>query len=182
MLQSYKCVVCGYIAVAVTPPKTCAVCGASADAFEVFKEVISDNKESSNSWKCIVCGYIHEGSTPPEVCPICGVKKDMFEPIYKTAIGNISEAEMNVVIIGSGIAGLTAADEIRGHCNKAHITIISEEKQLPYYRLSLTRYLEKEIDEDKLIIHSNSWYDKKRINLHLGKEVTEIDRAKRRLS
>jgi nitrite reductase (NADH) large subunit len=81
-----------------------------------------------------------------------------------------------IIILGGGIAGLSCAEEIRKNSNDIEITLITAESNLPYYRLSLTRYLANEIKKDNLLIHPKSWYDDKKINIISGVEVTEIDK------
>ncbi len=81
-----------------------------------------------------------------------------------------------IVIIGGGIAGLTAAEEIRKNSREAEITIISGEKKLPYYRLNLTRFLGGEVNRDSLNIHPMPWYEEKGIKLVIGKKAVEIDK------
>ena len=85
-------------------------------------------------------------------------------------------ANLIIVIAGGGIAGLSAATEIRAHSAEADLTLLSKEKDLPYYRLSLTRYLAGEIDKSKLPVHPEDWYAHNRIKLSICKEVIRINR------
>lgn len=87
----------------------------------------------------------------------------------------------NIVIIGGGAAGLAAATEIRKNSDDAAITLISAEARLPYYRLSLTRFLAGEIGQDKLIVHPAGWYEKNNISLILGKKAVEIRKNQKTL-
>ncbi|MDP4094976.1 MAG: FAD-dependent oxidoreductase [Bacillota bacterium] len=99
-------------------------------------------------------------------------------------INNVSESEepkTRIVIIGGGIAGVSAADELRRRSQGTDITILSKETQLPYYRVNLTRYLAGEINEDKLPIHPEKWYEENKIKLKLGIEVQGIDRENKRV-
>ena len=86
------------------------------------------------------------------------------------------EQPLRIVIIGAGIAGLTCAEEIRSHSDKAEITLISTENALPYYRMGLTRYLAREVGRESLLIHPLSFYEDKRITLLSGVEVTDINK------
>lgn len=86
----------------------------------------------------------------------------------------VDDASPHVVIIGGGIAGLTAAEELRKLSPQSGITLISEERHLPYYRLSLTRYLAGAIGKAKLIIHPEEWYTARNIRLLQGKTVTNV--------
>ncbi len=125
-----------------------------------------------NSYVCNLCGYIHLGQEAPESCPLCGAPASEFtlEEESDTKSGNT----MEVVIIGSGITGLSCAKEIRKHSEDANITLISKENLLPYFRVSLTRYLAGETKKESLPIHPMDYYKEKRINFFLGKEVEEI--------
>ena len=129
------------------------------------------------NYVCILCGYIHTGETVPDTCPVCGASAQEFvlqeDMTEGQPIKEASEA-VKVVIIGSGIAGLSCAEELRKHSEEMNITLISKETLLPYSRISLTRYLAGEIKKERLPIHSLEYYQEKRINLMLGKEVTQI--------
>jgi nitrite reductase (NADH) large subunit len=85
---------------------------------------------------------------------------------------------VRVVIVGGGIAGVSAAETIRNNSEKAAITLISSEKELPYYRLNLTRYLAGEIAADDLLMHPADWYQQQRIELVTGKSVESISPEK----
>lgn len=86
---------------------------------------------------------------------------------------------MKFVIIGSGIAGLTAAETIRKNSSSAEITIISQDQYIPYYRINLIRYAVGELDKDKLHIHNSEWYSSKGINLTLNQRASYIDTEKK---
>jgi nitrite reductase (NADH) large subunit len=146
MIKSYKCIVCGHIHVGSEPPQNCPVCGVSADDFIVYERAGSRERIKHSVLEMHNCEYIHEGSEAPDVCPVCGAGKDAFEPYVKNTVDSTSDGNIKVLIIGSGIAGLTSAEEIRNNSDNAEITLISGEKHLPYYRLNLTRYLAKETD------------------------------------
>jgi len=78
------------------------------------------------------------------------------------------------VIIGAGIAGVSAAEAIRKADPEGSILLLSSEHELPYFRMSLTRYLAGEVSEDKLHLHPESWYVENRIDLHIETKVVEI--------
>lgn len=79
------------------------------------------------------------------------------------------------LIIGNGIAGLAAAREIRKNDNIGHITMVSNEEYLTYYRLKLTKSLSKDIKPEELIINNQYWYDDRDIKVILSKIVERID-------
>lgn len=180
-MKSFRCIICGYIHNGDAPPEICFVCGASAEEFEIFAQEVVTPKKPSTFWRCLICEYIHEGSEAPDICPVCGVKKEHFEAYTieesKKEKSNVS----NILIIGGGIAGLTAAQEIRKRSKDTNITILSAEKQLPYYRINLSRYLAQEINKDKLMIYPDLWYKEKRIQFISGQEAKAIKTANKQV-
>ncbi len=134
-------------------------------------------------WRCLVCGYIHEGLEPPEKCPICSVSKENFELIEAKVQSEkmATSSVLTVVIIGAGIAGISAAEAIVEKSPQTTVHIISAEEEYPYYRINLTRYLANELIEDDLWLKPSSWYEKNGIQLHLRSQVTKIDREKRQI-
>ena len=88
----------------------------------------------------------------------------------------------SIVVIGGGIAGLSAAEAARSASPESVVSLICLEDDLPYYRLNLTRYLAGEIAARDLPVHPESWYAERRISILNGAEVTGIDRAARTIS
>lgn len=79
------------------------------------------------------------------------------------------------VIIGNGIAGLSAAEEIRKADPQGTIKIISQEKYLTYYRVKLSHFISKDPALKQLLIHDEAWYREKNIEIVLGRRVKKID-------
>lgn len=79
------------------------------------------------------------------------------------------------LIIGNGIAGLSAAKEIRSIDESGTITMVSSEEYLTYYRMRLTEGLNKNFKEEDLLVNSKSWYEEKNINVMLRRIVDNID-------
>ncbi|MBU0991974.1 MAG: FAD-dependent oxidoreductase [Proteobacteria bacterium] len=174
--NAWRCTVCGYIHRGTEPPESCPVCGAPRKFFEPFAESVEEETETpSNQWRCLVCNYDHSGDTPPEKCPVCGASKKKFERISaKIRTTDDTGKDMNVVVIGGGIAGVAAVEAMRQVSQKADITLISKESHLPYFRLNLTRLLAGEIKSDRLPVHPESWYSENRITLIKGAEASDI--------
>ncbi len=85
------------------------------------------------------------------------------------------------MIIGSGVAGTTAAVNIRKLDDSGEITVLSDEK-IPFYsRIRLIEYLAKEADREDIIIHRNDWYEKNNIQLLLDTSVAGIDSDRRQI-
>jgi len=170
-VSRWKCEVCGYIHEGDFPPDSCPVCGADKEAFTPFEAVVQKPQKVS-SWKCSVCGY--EQGEKPQKCAVCGAGKDLFIPSEKEAKETSSDTKRDLVIIGAGIAGFTAAEQARQSSQNASITLISKEQNLPYYRLNLTRYLAGDIEEKDLLLQSQTWYDENNIKLVFD-EAKSID-------
>ncbi len=181
---TWVCTVCGYVHHGTEPPDVCPVCGASADYFEPAAEPESEPQTTAaaEQWRCLNCEYIAEGNKPPDTCPICGATADRFEPYTETpTIVESGREKQKVVIIGAGIAGVSAAESLRKTSPDTEIILLSKETHLPYYRLNLTRYLAGEVGEDQLPLHPPEWYDQQRINLELGTELNAIELENKKL-
>jgi nitrite reductase (NADH) large subunit len=131
------------------------------------------------TWVCSMCGYIYYGPEPPEECPVCGASKDQFTLSKEDETSPVMEAPSivvhRVVVVGAGIAGVSAAEAIRKTAPQAEITLISNEAYLPYYRLNLTRYLAGEINTDQLSLHPEIWYNIHNIRLIRNTEARTLD-------
>ncbi len=69
------------------------------------------------------------------------------------------------------------------HCKpEADISLISEEHYLPYFRMSLTRYLAGEVEREKLILHDQQWYLHNHITILLNTHVEAIDAEAKQIS
>jgi len=181
--KRWRCSVCGYLHLGDAPPVCCPVCGVPPNLFEPSVALPTSAKSAPNRWRCINCDYVHDGDSPPDCCPICGVSPDQFEPASEQEQHNANQAMTGaIVIIGGGIAGLSAAEAARITSPESAITLICQEYDLPYYRLNLTRYLAGEIAASDLPVHPESWYTGQRITILNGAEVTTIDRATRTVS
>jgi nitrite reductase (NADH) large subunit len=126
-------------------------------------------------WRCLNCNYIHVGSEAPDLCPVCAAAADRFEAFadQPPAAGG-GDFTGRLVVVGAGIAGISAIEAFRSTTSGGTATLVSREPDLPYYRLNLTRYLAGEIPETDLPIHQADWFADRNIGLKLGADVTEI--------
>ena len=81
----------------------------------------------------------------------------------------------NYLIIGNGVAGTTAAENIRKQDQDGKITIITDEDLPFYYRIRLNDYLAGEITEKDLLSKSEQWYKDNRIDLKLGERIVKAE-------
>ncbi|KNF09510.1 nitrite reductase NasD [Gottschalkia purinilytica] len=83
-----------------------------------------------------------------------------------------------VIIIGSGIASISAIKAIREINKNIDIDLINEEKFYPYSRIKLSKRLLGELEEDKLLLQKKEWYDSNNINIYKNTKVISIDTVK----
>lgn len=79
------------------------------------------------------------------------------------------------VIIGNGIAGTTAADTLRKNDPNCSIQLLTNEPYPLYNRVSLPRFLQGVIVEQKVMIRDFAWHEQRNINLLTETMVTEIN-------
>ncbi|MCG3725550.1 nitrite reductase large subunit NirB [Vibrio cincinnatiensis] len=87
-----------------------------------------------------------------------------------------------IVIVGNGMVGhhlVAQLVEKQAHLEK-RITVIGEERFIAYDRVQLSSLFSGKSHDD-LMLSSEEWYRKQGINLILGCQVTEINRAQKKL-
>jgi NADPH-dependent 2,4-dienoyl-CoA reductase/sulfur reductase-like enzyme len=149
------------------------------DAFNFgmdFGKMVLEKRQPKDKkkWRCLICGQVFEGEEPPQVCPACGVGQENFVPEaledeYK------QDTNENFIIIGSGIAALSAAEAIRKRNATATITMVTEESVKTYYRPALSDYLNEELPDDKFYVYDESWYEENQIQVKNSSRVASID-------
>jgi nitrite reductase (NADH) large subunit len=88
---------------------------------------------------------------------------------------------VNVVIVGSGLAGTIAAKTLRELDPEARIVILGEERHPYYPRPNLVEFLAGRLAEGKLYAFPESWVDRQRIELRPGDGVARILPAERKV-
>lgn len=112
-----------------------------------------------NQQKCVICGT--EFEPLKEKCPNCGA--------------NAGDAgELRVLIIGGGASAQAAAKAAREKNKKAEILLLSEENSYPYNRPMLTKALDQELPESRMLIKQAAWYAEQGIEVRLNTQVTQI--------
>jgi NADH oxidase (H2O2-forming) len=82
---------------------------------------------------------------------------------------------MRFVIVGNGIAGVSAAHAIRMISRDAFITIVSDEAEPAYSACVLPHYVGGELERDKVIIKRFSDYSRDGIDLLSSQKVTGMN-------
>ena len=127
--------------------------------------------------KCMVCGEVFDASL--EACPVCGVGPDKFVPVEGTDTDFRKDTDEKFVILGGGPAAYNAAKAIRERNSSAIITIITDEKYVPYNRPMLTKALLSDFSDNSLSIEAPQWYDDNRVFMVYETRVEKIDTAKK---
>lgn len=79
------------------------------------------------------------------------------------------------LIIGNAAGGIGAMEAIRGIDKEGSMAVISDEPHHTYGRPMISYYLGKEVEFDKIFYRPSDFYEKKNIDVFLGKLVTKID-------
>jgi len=87
--------------------------------------------------------------------------------------------ERRYVIIGNGIAGTTAADTLRKNDPNCSIHLLTNEPYPLYNRVSLPRFLQGVIVEQKVMIRDFAWHEQRNLALVTETMVTSVNTEER---
>ena len=85
----------------------------------------------------------------------------------------------DIVIVGSGHAGIELAASLRQRGFAGSITIVGEEPDLPYQRPPLSKEFLKSVDDAGLPLKGEAFFPANEVTLRLGVGAQHIDRARR---
>ncbi len=84
-------------------------------------------------------------------------------------------ATNGIVIVGGGLAGATAAEELRERGYQGPVHLFAAEPHNPYIRPPLSKdYFAGKEGLDSVFVHPESWYGEHKIDLSTGERVTAI--------
>lgn len=89
---------------------------------------------------------------------------------------------MKVVIVGSGIAGVTLADELRKNDTTIEVVLVTMESRGYYSRPLLSHGFSREDIEDKIVMRSFDALAQTGITVHLDTRAMSIDRSSKILA
>ncbi|HHQ42293.1 MAG TPA: NAD(P)/FAD-dependent oxidoreductase, partial [Chromatiales bacterium] len=85
-----------------------------------------------------------------------------------------------LVLVGNGMAGVRTLEELLALAPDLYeITVFGAEPHGNYNRILLSPVLAGEKRLEEIMLNDEAWYAERGITLHKGREVTEIDRARR---
>lgn len=87
--------------------------------------------------------------------------------------------ERRYVIIGNGIAGTSAADVLRKNDPNCSIHLLTNEPYPLYNRVSLPRFLQGVLAEQKVMMRDFAWHEQRDIHLVTETMVTEVNTDER---
>ena len=83
-----------------------------------------------------------------------------------------------IVIVGGGLAGATAAQGLREHGFSGRVVVVGDEPDRPYERPPLSKdYLLGTTPREKTFVHPAGWYAEHDVELLLSTAVTFVDRG-----
>jgi nitrite reductase (NADH) large subunit len=83
------------------------------------------------------------------------------------------------LIVGNGVAGTTAAENIRKQDDEGIVTIVTEEDLPFYWRIQLNEYISGDITEEQLLAKKEDWYQEQKISLKLKTRIVGADAQKK---
>jgi len=78
------------------------------------------------------------------------------------------------VIVGGGVAGTTAAQNLRRLDPSAAVTLLGDEPYPYYFRPKLWEFLAGKLEESALVFHPMEWYASQKIDLRVKTKVSGI--------
>ena len=92
----------------------------------------------------------------------------------------MSVKKQKLVVVGNGMAGMRVLEELIKLAPELYdITVFGAEPHPNYNRIMLSPVLAGEQKFEDIVLNDWDWYTGNNIALHVGREVTEIDRVKR---
>ncbi len=129
--------------------------------------------------KCVVCGAIFDSSL--DICPVCGVGRENFVPVDEKETGFRKDTENRYVILGNGIAGLSAARAVRERDKTGSIVLVSEEPWDTYNRPMLTKAGFSGLSAEAIAVEPENWYAENQIERRLGRKVSAINKEEKKV-
>jgi nitrite reductase (NADH) large subunit len=89
---------------------------------------------------------------------------------------------LKYLIIGSGPAGIFAAEAIRMRDQEGTIVMVSEDRMPAHSPVMLTYWMAGNLARERLLFRDSSWAEKKRIHVRRGSRVVSLDTTFRKIT
>ena len=80
-----------------------------------------------------------------------------------------------IVIVGSGIAAITAIKSIREIDLSSEIYLIGQEKFYPYNRIRLSKGIFDDLEEARILLKKKEWYEENKVKIFINTKVVDIN-------
>lgn len=82
---------------------------------------------------------------------------------------------MKIIIVGNGVAGISAAEAIRKNDKNSEVAIYTDEKYYHYSRPRVIEYLGEKVTKEKIIIRDKNFYEQNNIKIYLDTKIKTLD-------
>lgn len=125
-------------------------------------------------WKCTYCNHQLYSEQLPQHCPYCQMNEAFMEEAEQQCDEVYLNSDARIVIIGGGVAALSAARQIRDLDKGCRIDMFCKETYAPYNRKDLSRHLFA-LQQKNFSLVDEDWYEQHHIYLHKDCEIVEIN-------
>ena len=87
-----------------------------------------------------------------------------------------------IIIVGNGIAGITAIKSIRKVDKETEIHLLGEESFYPYNRIRISKGLLDKLEEDNILLQKKDWYESSGVVLHKDTKVISVNPDKKEIT
>jgi nitrite reductase (NADH) large subunit len=122
------------------------------------------------------CGSVVVDRDPRSVPPVATAATAAPRVDHALAAG-----VQRVLVVGNGVAGMTAAEALRSLSASAEITVVAEESHHFYNRMALGRVVYNRNAMQGMFLVPDAWYAEQRVNVWLNTVAIGIDRQRRQL-
>ena len=103
--------------------------------------------------------------------------RDAVPHLSRVANFNFDRDVKRVVVVGNGIAGVTAADHLRRRHPECEIDLVADEPHHLYNRMGISRLVYGRSAMQGLYLNPDGWYDDRQITTWLNTRALWIDRV-----
>ena len=158
------------------------VCGADpvcvSDGMENLSAISDDERSTldrlglADTTRMACCARV-QGPVTMKLTP----EKPAKPTLSRIARFSYDKSVERVVVLGNGIAGVTAADHVRRRHPLAQIDLVAEESHHLYNRMGIARLIYGRSAMQGLYLNPDAWYEEHGITPWLNTRARKIDRA-----